>query len=120
LAVEFVLGDLLDWPEQVDTRVVRQDIDFSECGPRFGEDAVHIRGFRDVSLHRDRFAAGPYDIAHDLVGAFAAARIIHYHGGPFARELSGDLGAYSLRCARHDCHLACQPAHRSAPTYANG
>jgi hypothetical protein len=89
----------------------------AEAGPlRLGEDPVHVRRPRNVSLDRHRPAAGARDVSDHLLRALAIARIIHDDRCTRCRQLPGYLRAYPFRRARDDGDLACQFAHWSAPT----
>ncbi len=95
--MKFVLSDLLDRVEPVNSRVVHKDVDDSEVALRLGEDPVHIRGRGHVSLDRYCLAARAHDVGDHLVGTFAAARVIQRDSCAFGRQPCGDLRAYSLR-----------------------
>ncbi len=115
LPPELLLVNVLDRAEAVDTGVVHKDVDPSEGVRRRGKDPFHVGCRGDVSLDRHRLAFRAHNLRDDLVGALAAARVVHHDRRTLGRELSGDFGPYSFRAARHDSHFSSQPMRPGGP-----
>src|SRR5215470_17116988 len=61
MAVKFIFGDRFQWRKVVNPRVVDQHVESSECRLGVLEKALHVIGFGDVALNRDRLATLLFD-----------------------------------------------------------
>jgi hypothetical protein len=68
------------------------------------EQAAHVVGLGDVSLHRDGAAAGGSDGAHHFVRLGGVAGIIDHHGKAVLGQALGDGSADAAGCAGDDSY----------------
>ena len=106
--MEFVFRDSLQRLERVDACVVHEHVGRTEGLLRFRKETLHVGRFRDVALDRDRLAALASDLRDHAVRALFAGGIVHHHRGARRAQALRDRRADTLRCARHDSHLASQ------------
>src|SRR5207249_3474851 len=91
--------------------VVDQDVHVAEALPRGLEELRDLVLDRQVRAHGDGVSTSTDDVAYHLVRTVLARGVVHHDGRALRREMPGDRGAYSLRCARDDCHLIVEPSH---------
>src|SRR5215475_9115032 len=96
MKVKALFCNLSNSPEPKHSSVVDQNIQSSECGIDFFEQAFYIAGLGYVTLDRNRFASAVNDRLSHTFTAFLIGRIVH--GDLCARrsQRCGNSGAYAF------------------------
>src|SRR5215469_12125757 len=118
MAVKFIFGDRFQWRKLVNTGVVDQYVERAECLLGLFEEALHVSGFGDVALNRDRLAAVLFDLVDDALRVGFAGPIIHNHGRPSLSQTFGNSCSDPLGRAGYDCDFPLQITH-SHPSNSN-
>src|SRR6266849_15061 len=117
LAVPILLRVVDQRTRDGDPRVVHHDVDGSVPLHRRGEQPAHVRGLRDVQLHRGRVAAGRPDLAGHLL-AVLGVDLRHHHARALAAETRGNRTSHAPAGARDDRHLAVEASAQAQSTPA--
>src|SRR5580698_6012326 len=110
-----LFADFFKGRELVDTRIVDQNVELPKRLFRFGKEALHIGGFRHVSLDCNRLAALAGNFRHDAICAFAAGSVVDYDRSAFCSQTLCDACANALRCSGNNGDFSLKLAHLFTP-----
>jgi len=94
--LKLIFCRFFEWSELVNTRVVNENVESTECFLCFGEEAFDVCGSSNVALDRDCFSAFFCNFVDDLLGAFLLGLVINDDRPVVCSKLLRDCGANAL------------------------
>ena len=113
VGVKALLGNFREGAKAEYPGVVDQNVQSSERGIHFLEQARDFRGLGHVGPDCDRIASAVRDRLSNPFGASPVGGIVHGHLRARSCQGGRNPTAYAFGCARHDCHFIGQSAHNS-------